>query len=223
MMNRSDSALLCPPLALWDMDGTVLESMHWWRTILPEIVDAKGISLPADVRRELDGMPASRGLDIVTRMMMGEGSGTVSMEDIYEGMLRHYMTDVTLRPGAVELLQAQKAAGVRVVIASATRTEVCKKALARFGLLDLVDDYFTAEEAGASKGNPLYFERACARFGASVEDTVLFEDAYYSVKTAKSIGMRAVVTEDSYQAAHKDALFALADAYFTNGFLTRLK
>ena len=222
-MNDREKSLFCPRLALWDMDGTILESMRQWRTVLPEVLEERGVTLPEDVVREINGRPVARGLDLVTRLMMGEGHGAVTMEDVYDNLKRHYVTDVTVREGAEALLRAQKAAGTRVVIASATRSEVCKLALSHFGLAALVDDYFTSDVAGVSKGDPSYFEKACARFGVSVEDTVLFEDAYYSVKTAKSLGMRAVVTEDSYQAAYKDALLELADAYFTDGFLTRLK
>ena len=222
-MNKEESALFCPPLALWDMDGTILDSMRWWRTVLPELVDEKEIVLPPEIRRELDGIPAGRGFDLVTRMMMGEENGVLTMGDIHERMRRHYLEDVAVYPAAVTLLERQRAAGTRVVIASASPTKICKEALAHFGLSHLVSGYFTTEEAGVGKGDPEYFRRALAAWGTRVADAVLFEDAYYSVRTAKTLGMRAVITEDSYQAARKDELYEMADAYFTDGFAKRLK
>lgn len=222
-MNKEKTALLCPSLALWDMDGTILDSMRWWRNVLPELVDERKIALPPEIRRELDGISAGRGLDLVTRMMMGEENGVLTMRDIHERMRRHYLTDVAVYPCAVALLKRQREAGTRIVIASATPTEICKEALTHLGLAALVDGYYTTWDAGVGKGDPLYFERALAACKGEISDTVLFEDAYYSVKTAKTLGMRAVVTEDSYQAARRKELYEMADAYFTDGFAKRLK
>lgn len=210
-------------LALFDMDGTLLDSMQYWRGILIELMEKNGYELPDSVKDQLQHLRHGAGVDLIRRMMVGDDNLPLTPEDIHAGMLEHYRHDISLKPGTVEKLRETREAGAKIVVATASPIHLCMTALSHCGILDLVDDIITPQTFGCGKEKPEYFEKVMERYGVGAEDVTLYEDAYYSALTASGLGIRVVAIEDACQAANKEELLALADEYYTDGWLTRVK
>ena len=124
-----------------------------------------------------------------------------------------YFTEAGFKPGARELLEKLKAAGVPVTIATSTDKYCILAAFDRLGYTDYFDAILTCGEVGASKSEPKIFYEAARIMGTEPSETWLFEDGLYSIKTAKAAAFKTVGIYDSVSEKDQAEIRALADIY----------
>lgn len=210
--------------AIFDMDGTLVDSMQYWIGLVAEALSLlpSDIVLPPGALEEIPTMGIRRAREYLESFHI-DATDAFSEERSMAMMRRHYERDVEMKAGARELLEDFKKRGVRMVIATLTPRPLMELCLKKHGLTEYFEAYYTPEEyPEGKKGTRIFFD-IMERFGASAHDVWLFEDSLYSVKTAKSLGMRIAVTEEKTQEKNAALLYEMADAYFTNGFEKRIK
>ena len=148
--------------AIFDMDGTLLDSMHVWNTVGEDYLRTKGKVPP-------DGF-----VERVRALGMRETADYLRSELGVEDPPEQIIRVLPLKPGVKEFLQKLHGMGVRLCVATASDRSVAEAALARTGVLGLFDFLMTCDEAGSGKQQPLIFERAIERLGSSKMDTVVF-------------------------------------------------
>ena len=210
--------------AIFDMDGTLLESMQCWRTIVLDLLAYYGIEIDEAMKKEIVYYNFHRAVAFLKEHAPHPLLDELKPERALHIMDRHYEHDVTVRQGVRELLDRLRAQGVRMCILTATPTESTRRALLKHGLLDYFEFILSPVEVPGGKRSPEAFYEACRRFGgAAPAECALYEDAFYSMQVAKPLGFYIVATEDALAAKEKDQIFDLCDEYYTDGFLTRLK
>lgn len=209
--------------ALFDMDGTLTDTMDFWRYCVDEFLAEEGLSLTDEQCRALEGMPLSASMAFIHSLHLSERADRLCYEDLCRILLVHYQNDATAKPGVAQMLAELRARGVIMGIATLTPSPLARVCLARVGL----DGYFSfilgGEEYPEGKRETRIFLDAARHFGCSVEEMHLFEDSYYSIKTARSLGIPIVGVADKYQAHHKEAIMAASVAFFEDGFTRRIK
>ena len=83
--------------------------------------------------------------------------------------------------------------------------------LTRLGVRDYFEFLLSCESVGTGKNRPDVYFAAAERLGAAVENTVIYEDAWYAVRTAKNAGFRVVAIYDHNSRARWDEIQTLAD------------
>lgn len=182
---------------IFDMDGTLIDSMHYWRDIGREYLERKGVT---GDHEEL--------LERVQRMSMLESAtcfkeefdlpGTprsieAEMEDMIAG---HYLTDIPLKPHAAEYLRMLREEDVWLCVATATPEPLARACLERLGVADCFAFILSCDDVNASKERPDIFLECAWRLAAEPEDIAVFEDAYYAARTAKTAGFYVVGVYD---------------------------
>lgn len=174
--------------AIFDVDGTLLDSMFTWRHRGEIYLESLGITpregLHLDVRR--------MGFLESPKMIKEEYKLSQSTDEIRNGMMKvvddYYKTCPQVKKGTVEFLEELKKNGVKMCIATATDRHMVEPGLINAGIRDYFDEIFTCGGLGTNKTKPFIFEKAMESLGTSKENTVIFEDALYAVKTAKKAG-----------------------------------
>ena len=199
--------------AIFDMDGTLLDSMHMWRGMYAQVVRDMGKEPQPDFVERV------KPLTLKEAAVYCKGAHDLPMtvdevvQRFEDRINTFYRTEVQAKPGLKEFLSLLKMEGVWMYVATATDRHLAQAALRHAG----IDGYFrgiiTCQEVGHGKDSPEIYERAMTRLQSNKRDTVVFEDALHAIETAKAAGFRVCAVYDSYAEAEQDKIRALSDYY----------
>ena len=200
---------------IFDVDGVLLDSLEIWTDLGARYLISIGKS------------PEEGLADILFSMSMEQGAEYLkenygidrSEEDIVTGlrnMLRDfYYYEVQAKPGADQLLRAAGDAGISITAATSSPREHIERALERNGLLGYISRMFTNSEVGKSKHFPDIYNAAASYMRTAPEETVVFEDSLYALKTAAAAGYHTVGVADCKGEPDQDGLREAADIYIS--------
>lgn len=198
--------------AIFDVDGTLLDSMFIWDTIGETYLRSIGYQPKENLNETFKNM----SLHQAARYYQTEYGVTQSIDEIMDGvnamLERYYRFEVPLKPGAAELLERLRQSGVRLCIATATDRHLVEAALDRCGVLSCFGEIFTCNEVGHGKDEPDIFEAALRFLGTEKSETVVFDDSLYAIRTAKETGFPVAAVYDSHE-KEQDKVRLLADIY----------
>lgn len=197
---------------IFDMDGTIADSMGHWKNLEREFLIEKGIKDDVDeTLKEIQHMTIPAAMEFFIGRFGFAGTVDSLTEEFNALMAEHYRNDVDIKPGAKEYLDKLREKGVKMCIASATSTPLVRIALHRMGISDYFDFTLSCVEVGASKDKPDVFLEAARRLGGKPEDTAVFEDSLVASVSAKSAGFYVVGIYDKYSAHNWPGICELAD------------
>ena len=182
--------------AIFDMDGTILDSMGMWHTIGAQFLEKNGITpregLWDDVKR----------FNLVqTAEYMIEKYNVAKTKETIMGEIRalikdHYGKTLCLKDGARELLENLNEMKIPCVLATATDRESVLSAMKRLDCEKYFVKILTCLEYDTTKSEPLIFEKAAEAAGAKIEESFVFEDALHALRTAHKRGFKTVAVYD---------------------------
>ena len=201
-------------VAIFDMDGTLLDTMRYWRYTSLEYLLAHQLPVRDDILLRMFST-SSRKLLMEALAREGVEVDRAALVSELEGfMRRHYLYDAHFKtPSVPAFLQELKQAGVRMCVATGSPRAYAAEGLARLGILDFFEFVTDNYEGAHTKDQPGYFEALLKRLEAPAQRCWVFEDALYAMRSAKAAGMRVCAIEEAAQAADREAIIALADVY----------
>ena len=200
--------------AIFDMDGTLLDSMPAWYDLTAGILREE-MGLPSDEELEhtIQTGDLSRGSALLLSRY-GVSCTPAEMTAMGDArMERFYRERVTPKPDVEKLLSILKMEGVWMYVATATDRHLAEAALRHAG----IDGYFrgilTCAEVGQGKDSPEIYERCMRRLRSTKRDTVVFEDALHAIQTAKAAGFRVCGVYDDVAREEQEEIRRLSDYY----------
>ncbi|MCQ2552719.1 MAG: HAD family phosphatase [Clostridia bacterium] len=198
--------------AIFDFDGTLFDSMYVWHAVGEEYLKSHGKIAKPGFRDTVKSMSLLESAYYVIDVYGIEKEAQTIADEINGLVEAHYFNDVQPKKGLVNFLKELKADGVKLCIATATDKYMIEAALKRCGIAELFSGIFTCTEVGASKKEPTIYREALKFLGTSRENTMVFEDAIYAVKTAKADGFYVTGIYDIYE-KETLAVEEIADLY----------
>lgn len=198
---------------IFDMDGTLTDTMFAWRGVFREFIKKHGLTVP----EQLEGVPEYPG-SWAAKLWMDQIPER-TLEDVVGELVHmvdwHYANDAQVKTDAPELVRRLREKGYKLAVATATQLKYANTALNRLGYTEMFDLITSVEEIGVGKNSPEFFKRVAERLGVQPEECVMFEDALHAIKSAKQAGMRVVAIEEYYSWREREEIRALADRYLT--------
>lgn len=198
--------------AIFDMDGTLIDSMDYWCDLGREYLYKYGITEGiADILEEVGTKTMSQGSRLFKENFpnLPEIPDIISeLNSMIEG---HYRHDVKLKCGVAEYLKKLKSSGVRMCLASATDKWLVKICMERLGVSQYFEFMLSCEDVGAGKEEPDIYLEAARRFDCEPGEAAVFEDVIYAANTAKEAGFYTVAVYDKNATCQWDRLVSTAD------------
>lgn len=200
--------------AIFDMDGTLLDSMPTWRELGPTFLKEAGIPTTPEQEKLLRTLSDHQVIPYLREKCGLPWSEQEVVDQIVKRMEDFYSTEVRPKPGVEKFLSILKMEGVWMYVATATHRRLTEKALKTAG----IDHYFrgivTSADAGSHKSESAeIYEMAMRRMQSNKQDTVVFEDVLYAIRTAKAAGFRVAGVYDSMSEADQPEIQRLSDYY----------
>ena len=200
--------------AIFDLDGTLLDSMHVWEKIDFDFLSKRGIPVPEDYAQAI----APLSFQQVARYTIDRFSLKTTEEEImreWQDMARHeYANEIRLKNHAFEYLTALKQRGVKLATATSLHPELSEPVLRNNGIHDFFDVQCSTDEVGRGKEFADIFLLAAERLNIQASACVVFEDILPAVRSAKRAGMRVYCMQDDASSRDEAELRKIADGYF---------
>ena len=202
--------------AVFDLDGTLIDSMGIWREVDEDFFARRRRSVPEGYQENIAHLGFRECAAFTVREYLPGESEEKIMEEWRELSLSKYAAAdgaKYFKPGAVDFVRSLQAEGIRLGIATASSPEFFLPIL-RAGKIDsLFEHYCTVDEAGRNKSFPDIFLLSAKKLGIPPEECAVFEDNLAALRAAKSIGMVAVGVYDEASRAFCSAMENEADLF----------
>ena len=200
--------------AIFDMDGTLVDSMVYWKNLASEYLRHKGVTRVSDeILKKIKPMTMMESAALFIHELHLDGTPEQVAEEMNAMMDRHYQTDIPLKAGVRNYLEYLYRTGVTMCVASATAEPLMEACLSRLGIAHYFQFLLSCETVGAGKSRPDVYIAAAERLGAKPEEIAVYEDALYAARTAKEAGFYVAGVYDDSASEHRDALKELADEW----------
>ena len=179
--------------SIFDVDGTILDSMEVWNTLASQYVQSLGM-VP---EKNLDEIVSDMSLEQSATYLKNHYKINKQEERIISEVLNFisdfYEYEVNLMPGFKEFISHYDSINV---IGTSCDEELVKIALNRLAVLNYFEDIITCSKVNKSKNDPDFY-LACAQvLKQRPEDIVGFEDADYCIDVARKVGFKVIKIKD---------------------------
>ena len=197
--------------AIFDMDGTLVDSMPYWRNLSPEYLHSKGIvDIPKDILEKITPMTVKESSRFFVEQFKLTSSPEAVAFEIDQMMSTHYIEDIPIREGVEEYLEKLKERGVKMCVASATVERLIDACLERLGVRHYFEFTLSCDTVGAGKKSPLVYLTAAERLGSKPEDTAVYEDSCFAATTAKNADFYVCGVYDPVSHEHWEELKSIS-------------
>jgi 16S rRNA pseudouridine516 synthase len=204
---------------IFDLDGTLVDSMWMWERVDIEYLERFGIEYPSDLQSKVEGMSFSE----VASYFKERFSLLDSVEQIKDAWnemaYEKYMKEVPIKPGMLEFLSYLKKSGIKVGIATSNSMALVNAVVDSLDIRFYFDEIHTACEVEKGKPSPDIYLLVAKCLGVLPEACLVFEDLPLGIMAGKNAGMRTCAVPDAYSAHMEKEKRELADFYLEEGWI----
>lgn len=199
--------------AIFDLDGTLLDSMEVWGEIDIQFLKKRGLTVPADYQEAITPMGFLEAARYTIARFGFSDTPEELMQEWHQMAIDAYTWNVDLKDGAAEYLKFLKEKGVRMAVATSSTPELYEPALKRNGIHAYFDAFVTVSEVKRGKGFPDIYEKAAEKLSLAAADCVVYEDILAGIRGAKMGGFAAVGVYDKSGEGNRSKMEQEADRY----------
>ena len=198
---------------IFDLDGTLVDSMWMWESIDIEFLTARGLEMPENLKYEIEGISFAQTADYFIKRF-GLKDTPQELMKIWNGMAyEKYCKEVPLKPGAKQFLDLLKEKGIRVGIGTSNSYELTIACLKAHDILEDIDYILTSDEVPNGKPAPDIYLMVAEHFNVAPEHCMVFEDIPNGMRAAISAGMKVCGVEDEFSTEQNPLKKELSDYY----------
>nr|WP_294488958.1 HAD family phosphatase [uncultured Anaerosporobacter sp.] len=203
---------------IFDLDGTLVDSMWMWREIDVEYLSQFDIEVPSDLQQAVEGMSFSETAQYFKeRFNLPDPVEVIKMQ--WNKMAwDKYGNEVPLKKGVIEFLEELRSRGIKTGIATSNSKELVEHVLKSLNITEYFDSVRTSCEAKKGKPAPDIYLLVADDLQVDPKDCLVFEDLALGIMAGKGAGMRVCTVFDPYSEDDRDRKRELADYYIDTYF-----
>ncbi|MCI8491021.1 MAG: HAD family phosphatase [Lachnospiraceae bacterium] len=198
---------------IFDLDGTLVDSMGLWRDIDIEFLGERGIEYQDDLQEKIEGMSFTETA-VFCKEYYHLTESVEELKAIWNRMAEDkYRYEVQLKPGIMGFLDGLKARGIKMGIATSNSTELIKAVNDAYHFDKYMSCIVTSCSVKKGKPAPDVYLEAARQLEVLPEECLVFEDIVKGIEAGKNAGMRVCAVEDAYSAPQREKKKELCDYY----------
>ena len=199
--------------AIFDMDGTIIDSMGIWKDLAAASFEKNNIAVPDDLEHKIFTMTFTEAADFCIKLTGLNISPDELVDEWSRKAMIYYKTDIPFKPYAAEFIRYLKDLGMKISLTTSNFYDVAVDVLKRKEIFGLFDSITSTQEVTRSKRYPDVFLLSSQRLGVDPRDCIVFEDSYASVLGAKDAGMFVIGVYDKYASHAQEKIRKEAHSY----------
>ena len=202
--------------AIFDLDGTLVESMNVWGNIDVNFLVKRGIPAPDDLFEH------TAPLNAIAKAAYFKENYDIndSIEDIVNEFIdmgyKEYSANVRLKDGAKEYLDHLKSKGIKLSIATGNTPRLVEAALKSNDIYNYFDLVVTSDEVNNGKDKPDIYLHSAKKLKVQPDECIVFDDILPAVLGAKLAGMKVIAVYDKYAEHQIEDIKRNADHFVYN-------
>lgn len=177
---------------IFDLDGTLVDSMKYWRSVSRNFMKTKGIDIEDAVQHKMTTMNLDASLKYLKDYYKLEESFEELMRDFSRTVEDFYRNKVETKEGCLEILKYFKGQGMKVVIGTSTAAHFANIVIEKYGIDKFIDGLYTADSVGHLKAEEKFYTSIVEELGERPEDVFLVDDSYLALRTGKKAGLEVI-------------------------------
>ncbi|PKM67016.1 MAG: HAD family hydrolase [Firmicutes bacterium HGW-Firmicutes-2] len=202
---------------IFDMDGTLIDSMWLWKTIDMEYLKRFGLMLPDDLQDDIEGMSFSETAAYFKKRFNLLDSVETIKEEWNKMAWSYYIEEVTMKEDAHLFLSHLKHHGYKTGIGTSNSKELVTLVMNKFKIDHFFHSIRTSCEVAKGKPSPDIYLQVAKDLMVLPEECLVFEDVPMGIMAAKNAGMKVCAIYDDFSKNITDEKIRLAD-YYVNGY-----
>jgi len=199
--------------AIFDLDGTLIDSMWVWGKIDEDYFRNRNMDLPDNLKSQIEHL----SFDETAAYFKNTFGISDTIEEIKkewtDSAYTEYLNNVKLKPGVVEFLSLLKSLNIKIGLATSNSKALLEAGLQANDIYHYFDSITITDEVSRGKNFPDVYLLAAEKLGARPEECIVFEDILPAVKGAKAAGMKVVGVYDDFSKEQREDIMSHADRY----------
>lgn len=198
---------------IFDLDGTLVDSMWMWKAIDIEYLGRYGYECPPLLQKEIEGMSFSETAVYFKEQFAIPDSIEEIKQAWVEMSIEKYRCEVPLKSGVRPFLELLRDKNISMGIATSNGREMVDAVLNSLGIASFFQVIATACEVSAGKPAPDIYLNVAERLGICPEQCMVFEDVPAGILAGKAAGMTVCAVKDDFSDEMREEKLRLADYY----------
>ncbi len=197
---------------LFDLDGTLVDSMQTFVDIVVGLLDANNIKYGKDLVKIITPLGYKGVAEYLVKLGL-----KMRTDEIYDLMqeraLFDYENSIPAKPNVVSVLKELKSQGVSLNVLTASPHSLLDCCLKRIGIYDLFDNVWSCNDFGMTKTNPEIYVMSAQKIGVDISEVLFLDDNLDANKGAKKSGINVCGVYDKSSEDYKKEIQQVADFY----------
>ena len=197
---------------LFDFDGTLVDSMPVYGSLMLRILEEHGVDYPDDILKIITPL-GFLGTAKYFRGMGLEKSEQELVDLMTMYATNEYTNNVPAKKNVIEVLRKLKENGDRLNVRTASPHTSLDPCLKRLGIFDLFENVWSCDDFKTTKADPEIYRLASKRLGVKPKDVIFLDDNLNADKTAKQAGMVVYGVYDDTSKEYVNEMKNVTDRY----------
>ena len=204
--------------AIFDLDGTLIDSMWVWEQIDKDYLESIGHPIPPNLKDDITHLSFNQTA-VYFKKRFNIKDSIDSIISTWNNMAFYqYANNIHLKKGAFEFLSYLKASNIKICLATSNSIDLLTAVLKNNEIYDFFDTITVSDEVKVGKDNPDIYLLSAKKLGVSPSECIVFEDIPAAVSGAKKANMKVVAILDEYEKNSHPLLKEMADRYIYDYF-----
>ena len=198
---------------IFDLDGTLVDSMWIWKQIDVDFLMKRQIALPDNLQKEIEGMSFTETALYFMERFQLEDTLEAIQNEWNDMALDFYKHHIPLKKGALKLLKDARHRGIQLGIGTSNSSKLLKAVLDAHGIEHMFHSIRTSCEVKRGKPYPDIFLKVADDLNVLPSECMVFEDTHAGVLAAKRAGMQVIAVYDALLSVYKADIMQDASGY----------